>query len=93
MSEIVEVFGREVLDSRGNPTVEAEVILASGVIGAQQSRAVLPQAAAKPLSFVTAMLPAITAKVFFRPLPTSTTKSAMKLSVTTPASRRKLTAP
>ena len=28
MSEIVEVFGREVLDSRGNPTVEAEVILA-----------------------------------------------------------------
>lgn len=29
MSEIVEVFGREVLDSRGNPTVEAEVILAS----------------------------------------------------------------
>ena len=33
MSEIVEVFGREVLDSRGNPTVEAEVILASGVIG------------------------------------------------------------
>ena len=33
MSEIVEVFGREVLDSRGTPTVEAEVILASGVIG------------------------------------------------------------
>ena len=94
MSEIVEVFGREVLDSRGNPTVEAEVILASGVIG----RAAVPSgastsAAAKPLSFVTAMLPAITAKVFFRPLPTSTTKSAMKLSVTTPASRRKLTAP
>ena len=32
MSEIVEVFGREVLDSRGNPTVEAEVILASGAL-------------------------------------------------------------
>mgnify|MGYP000520720206 CR=1 FL=1 len=41
MSEIVEIFGREVLDSRGNPTVEAEVILASGVIG----RAAVPSGA------------------------------------------------
>lgn len=41
MSEIVEVFGREVLDSRGNPTVEAEVLLASGVIG----RAAVPSGA------------------------------------------------
>ena len=30
MSEIAKVIGREVLDSRGNPTVEVEVILASG---------------------------------------------------------------
>ena len=33
MSEIVEVIGREVLDSRGNPTVEADVVLASGAEG------------------------------------------------------------
>ncbi len=33
MTEIVDIKGREVLDSRGNPTVEADVILASGVIG------------------------------------------------------------
>ncbi len=33
MSEIVYVHAREVLDSRGNPTVEAEVGLDSGVIG------------------------------------------------------------
>ena len=33
MSEIVEVIGREILDSRGNPTVEAEVELASGARG------------------------------------------------------------
>lgn len=33
MSEIVDIRAREVLDSRGNPTVEAEVQLASGVIG------------------------------------------------------------
>jgi enolase len=33
MFEIEEVVGREVLDSRGNPTVEAEVVLTGGVIG------------------------------------------------------------
>ena len=31
--EIVDVIGREILDSRGNPTVEAEVILADGTVG------------------------------------------------------------
>jgi enolase len=33
MSWIEHVLAREILDSRGNPTVEAEVILADGVIG------------------------------------------------------------
>ncbi|MFA9461742.1 phosphopyruvate hydratase [Thiohalorhabdus methylotrophus] len=33
MSAIVEVRGREILDSRGNPTVEAEVRLESGAVG------------------------------------------------------------
>jgi enolase len=33
MSEIVDVRGRELLDSRGNPTVEADVITTSGAIG------------------------------------------------------------
>ena len=33
MSKIVNIIGREVLDSRGNPTVEAEVFLESGSIG------------------------------------------------------------
>ena len=33
MTTIVDIKGREVLDSRGNPTVEADVILSSGVIG------------------------------------------------------------
>ncbi len=41
MSEIVSVRGREVLDSRGNPTVEAEVILDSGAVG----RAIVPSGA------------------------------------------------
>lgn len=39
--EIVKVTGREVLDSRGNPTVEVDVLLASGVIG----RAAVPSGA------------------------------------------------
>ena len=31
--EIQKVIGREILDSRGNPTVEAEVTLACGITG------------------------------------------------------------
>jgi enolase len=34
MAEIIKVIGREILDSRGNPTVEAEVELADGSLGA-----------------------------------------------------------
>ncbi len=41
MSEILDIRGREILDSRGNPTVEAEVILVNGVIG----RAAVPSGA------------------------------------------------
>ncbi len=41
MSEIIDVFAREVLDSRGNPTVEADVLLESGVMG----RAIVPSGA------------------------------------------------
>src|SRR5262252_4623402 len=33
MSSIVDVVAREILDSRGNPTVEADVLLESGVMG------------------------------------------------------------
>ena len=31
MAEIVDIKAREILDSRGNPTIEADVVLASGV--------------------------------------------------------------
>ena len=41
MSRIVEIVGREIIDSRGNPTVEADVILDSGVMG----RAAVPSGA------------------------------------------------
>ena len=41
MIEIVDVIGREILDSRGNPTVEVEVVLDDGVVG----RAAVPSGA------------------------------------------------
>lgn len=41
MSMIIDVHGREVLDSRGNPTVEVEVVLESGAMG----RAMVPSGA------------------------------------------------
>ena len=33
MSAIVDIIGREIMDSRGNPTVECDVLLESGVMG------------------------------------------------------------
>ena len=41
MSEIIHIHGREILDSRGNPTVEVDVNLASGAFG----RAAVPSGA------------------------------------------------
>lgn len=41
MATIIDVFGREILDSRGNPTVEVEVILEDGSMG----RAAVPSGA------------------------------------------------
>src|SRR5579872_2479754 len=41
MSEIIEIIAREILDSRGNPTIEADVVLDSGAMG----RAAVPSGA------------------------------------------------
>jgi len=41
MSRIVEVRGREIIDSRGNPTVEADIVLDTGAMG----RALVPSGA------------------------------------------------
>ncbi|MFC2076436.1 phosphopyruvate hydratase [candidate division KSB1 bacterium] len=41
MTTITEIYGREVLDSRGNPTVEVDAMLSSGVMG----RAIVPSGA------------------------------------------------
>ena len=39
MPAIIDVYGREVIDSRGNPTVEVEVVTESGAFG----RAMVPK--------------------------------------------------
>ena len=41
MGVIIDVYGREILDSRGNPTVEVEVVLDDGSMG----RAAVPSGA------------------------------------------------
>src|SRR4030042_6515916 len=41
MTTIVDVLAREILDSRGNPTLEAEVMIESGIVG----RAAIPSGA------------------------------------------------
>ena len=41
MTEIIDINAREILDSRGNPTVEVDVFLASGAAG----RAAVPSGA------------------------------------------------
>ena len=41
MFEIEEIIGREILDSRGNPTLEVDCVLVSGAVG----RAAVPSGA------------------------------------------------
>ena len=41
MSEIIGIFGRQILDSRGNPTIEVDVVTENGVLG----RAAVPSGA------------------------------------------------
>ena len=51
MSKIVKVIGREIIDSRGNPTVEAEVYLEDGSFGrAAAPSGASPTIRAKPIT-------------------------------------------
>ena len=45
--EIESVIGREILDSRGNPTVEAEITLADGTVAAAVPPPALPPASSR----------------------------------------------
>ena len=56
MTKIVNVIGREILDSRGNPTVEAEVSLVGGAVGvcanAPKQHAVIVSPAEEKSAFI-----------------------------------------
>ena len=55
MSIITDVYAREVLDSRGNPTIEVEVYTESGAFGrGMVPSMVLQQVNTKQLNYVTA---------------------------------------
>ena len=62
MIEIVDVLGREILDSRGNPTVEVEVYLDDGTMAGPQYPPAPPPASMRPVSCGTATPDAIWAK-------------------------------
>ena len=70
MTEIVAIRAREVLDSRGNPTVEADVILESGALG----RAIVPSGAStgehEAVELRDGDKATIWARVYCRPWPT-----------------------
>ena len=71
--EIVDVLGREILDSRGNPTVEVEVYLEDGTMG----RAAVPSGASTGIyeACGTATRAATTARAWKRLWRTSTPRS------------------
>ena len=75
--EIEKVVGREILDSRGNPTVEAEVWLADGIVG----RGMAPSGAStgefEAWSCAMATKPVTAARVCRRLWRTSTSPSMM----------------
>ena len=58
---IQNIIGREILDSRGNPTVEVEVVLDSGVVG----RASVPSGALDPDLVITLYTPGAVANDAF----------------------------
>lgn len=68
--KIEKVIGREILDSRGNPTVEVDVILESGVMGRAAVPPELLQVKTRLLSFVTVTRAATWARAFRKLLPT-----------------------
>ena len=88
MSAIVDVIAREILDSRGNPTVEADVVLESGVSG----RAAVPSGASTGSKEAVELRDGDTARYLGKGVhqgrrATSTPRSARRSSGSTRASR------
>jgi enolase len=92
MSEIMNIIGREILDSRGNPTVEVEIQLASGAKG----RAAVPSGAStgehEAIELRDGDKKRYLGKGVLKPWPMSTAPSARPWSATSPSTRPALTA-
>lgn len=73
--EIVDVSAREILDSRGNPTVEVEVTLDDGTVGRAPFRPALPPVSTRLASCATAIRAVTSARACSRQLRTSTSRS------------------
>lgn len=93
MSAIIDIHAREILDSRGNPTVEADVVLQSGAFG----RAAVPSGASTGVHEAVELRDGdksvSAAKALKKPLPTSTTPSTTLWPVWTPKIKLKSTEP
>jgi enolase len=88
MSAIVDIVGREILDSRGNPTVECDVLLESGTMG----RAAVPSGASTGSREAIELRDGdkaryLAARACSRPWSTSTPRSANRCWAWTPANR------
>ncbi len=80
--EIEKVVGREILDSRGNPTVEAEVtLIVDGTVGRGTAQPVHQQVNLRHLSFVTVTSQDISARVFTKAVENINTKIRDSLQV------------
>ena len=94
MTNIVKMVGREILDSRGNPTVEADVFLADGSMG----RAAVPSGASTGEHEAVELRDGDKARYLgkgtrSKPPRTSTARSPPRCTARTPRSRAKSTTP
>ena len=74
------VFAREILDSRGNPTVEVEVLLKAVLLDEAAVPSSASTGALRLLNYVTAISPVTLARVFQKQLRMSTRSLHLKLS-------------
>ena len=90
MSAIADIVAREILDSRGNPTIEVDVVLDSGATG----RAAVPSGAStartRPSNCATTTRPATAARASCRRSPMSRAKSSMPSPAWTPTEQVKI---
>lgn len=93
MSAIVDIIAREILDSRGNPTVEVDVELASGAKGARLFPLARQPAHMKPWNCAMVMHGAMVAKACSAPLKILRAKSCPPCRVQNPLTRSTSTTP